>query len=156
MGHLQASGCQDWWADWPRKVTIYPVLWSCLSAPSELIAKTWIVDELGLMANASSWKPQWQHRYCQGCSISESYFLMLYLPENWKPSDTWTVAELTHPIYLSSQFGKALRNQNLCTCALLERMLLIVSWQQQEGFNGRSSRVLSLIYQPHMTLQVQQ
>ena len=75
------------------------------------------------MANASSWKPQWQHRYCQGCSISESYFLMLYLPENRKPSDTWTAAELTHPIYLSSQFGKALRNQNLCTCALLERTL---------------------------------
>ena len=24
------------------------------------------------MANASSWKPQWQHRYCQECSISES------------------------------------------------------------------------------------
>lgn len=29
-----------------------------------------------------------------------------YLSENGKPSDTWTAAELTHPISLSSQFGK--------------------------------------------------
>ena len=28
------------------------------------------------------------------------------LAETGKPSDTWTVAELTHPISLSSQFKK--------------------------------------------------
>ena len=31
----------------------------------------------------------------------------VYLSATGKPSDTWTAAELTHPVSLSSQFGKS-------------------------------------------------
>ena len=37
---------------------------------------------------------------------SELIVKKVYLSKNGKPSDTWTAAELTHPISLSSQFGK--------------------------------------------------
>ena len=38
------------------------------------VLQQWFMDELGLMASASSRVPQWQHGHCQGCSIRESYF----------------------------------------------------------------------------------
>ena len=102
-------------------------------------AKTdWPRKVSGCWRKAVLWSPLWQ------C-----------ICRKWNAIDTWTAAELTNPISLSSQFRKPYvmfvvhRVEHVHS-----RMFWIVSWQVQEGFVKRSGRVPSLNYQPHMTLKI--
>ena len=79
VGHFKIQSCNTCMATSPE-----------ISFPGKENLTTWvgiepthsIINELGLMASASSQEPQWQHHHHQECSIRESHFLNFKVHKN--------------------------------------------------------------------------